>query len=131
MPGVNATGLSLCQQVVLRQTELLNADLNRRVVLRSHVLTNGQVLLHRLICVSRVPRFYKLYERRLKPVRSLVSKPESDSMPGVNEFQVKLRSLPHRLKVVQPFRPQKKSQYLQYLRYALLSVNRSLLKEQN
>ena len=49
-------------------------------------------------------------------------------MPGVNEFQVKLRSLPHRLKVVQPFRPQKKSQYL---RYALLSVNRSLLKEQN
>ena len=37
MPGVNATGLIVCQQIVLRQTELLNADLNRRVVLRSHV----------------------------------------------------------------------------------------------
>ena len=49
MPGVNATGLIVCQQIVLRQTELLNADLNRRVVLRSHVLTNGQVLLHQLI----------------------------------------------------------------------------------
>ena len=49
MPGVNATGLIVCQQIVLRQTDLLNADLNRRVVLRSHVLTNDQVLLHQLI----------------------------------------------------------------------------------